>query len=125
MTNAILDACENPNIDCIAHPTGRLISKRGGYKVDIHKVIEKAAETDTTLEINAYYDRLDLSDINAKMAKEAGVKIVINSDAHSLGMMKSMRYGIGVARRAWLSKGDVLNTLSLKELEKWLNLKRE
>ncbi len=119
MTEAICAACCNSNVDIIAHPTGRLISRREGYKIDISKVIEKAASTNTALEINAYYDRLDLSDINARKAKENGVKIVINSDAHSTVMLKSMRFGIGVARRAWLSKGDILNTLSVEELEDW------
>jgi len=120
MTGPILRACSNPNVDVIAHPTGRLISRREGYKVDMNKVIEHAASTNTALEINAYYDRLDLSDVNAKRAKESGVKILLGSDAHNLGMMGAMRFGVGVARRAWLSKDDVLNTLLAAELESWL-----
>lgn len=123
MTGPIVDACTNPYVDVIAHPTGRLISRRQGYEVDLEKVIAKAYETGTALEINAYYDRLDLSDVNARRAKEHGIKLIISSDAHNLWMMKDMRFGVGVARRAWLSREDVLNTLSLDDIEKWI--KRE
>lgn len=120
LTEVILKACSNPHVDALAHPTGRLISKREGYRADIDKVIECAASTNTALEINCYYDRLDLSDVNARKAKQAGAKIILSSDAHNLGMMKTMRFGIGVARRGWLSRSDVLNTLSRDQLEGWL-----
>jgi len=120
MTEAILKACSNPNVDAIAHPTGRLISRREGYQIDMNKVIKYAASTNTALEINAYYDRLDLSDVNAKKAKENGVKIILGSDAHNLRMMKGMRFGVGIARRAWLSKSDVLNSLPADRFETWL-----
>ncbi len=120
MTDVIFWLCEHPYIDVIAHPTGRLISQRAGYQVDIDAVIKKAKETNTALEINAYPDRLDLNDINARKAKEAGVMIMIGSDAHNLGMMRFIRYGIGTARRGWLSKGDVLNTLPYDEVIRWL-----
>ncbi|MEA3223063.1 MAG: DNA polymerase/3'-5' exonuclease PolX [Thermodesulfobacteriota bacterium] len=120
LTEMILKACSNPHVDAIAHPTGRLISKREGYRADIDKVIECAASTNTALEINCYYDRLDLSDVNARKAKQAGAKIILSSDAHNLGMMKAMRLGIGVARRGWLSRSDVLNTLSRDQFEGWL-----
>ncbi len=121
MTDAMVKACSNPHVDIIAHPTGRLISRRQGYPLDISRLIECAASTKTALEINCYYDRLDLSDVNARMARDAGVKISLGSDAHNLGMMNSMRLGVGVARRAWLTPPDVLNTFSLDRLEKWLN----
>lgn len=120
MTDAMIKACSNPNVDIIAHPTGRLISRRRGYPLDIARLLECAASTKTALEINCYYDRLDLSDVNARRAKEAGVKISLGSDAHRLSMLDSMRLGVGVARRAWLTPPDVLNTFSLDRLEKWL-----
>ncbi|MCD6570417.1 MAG: DNA polymerase/3'-5' exonuclease PolX [Deltaproteobacteria bacterium] len=120
LTDVILKACSNPHVDAIAHPTGRLISRRQGYKVNINEVIECAASTNTALEINCYYDRLDLSDVNARRAKQSGAKIILSSDAHNLGMMKGMRFGVGVARRAWLSRSDVLNTFSAAQLESWL-----
>jgi len=120
LTPIFIKVCHNPHVDIIAHPTGRLISQRAGYTVDIDRVIEEASKTNTALEINAYYDRLDLSDINAKKAKDKGVKISIGSDAHNVGMLNYLRFGIGNARRAWLEKDDILNTLSAKELENWL-----
>jgi len=120
LTPIFIKVCHNPHVDIIAHPTGRLISQRAGYTVDIDRVIEEASKTNTALEINAYYDRLDLSDINAKKAKDKGVKISIGSDAHNVGMLNFLRFGIGTARRAWLEKDDILNTLSAKELENWL-----
>jgi len=120
MTGPILDACENPNVNVIAHPTGRLISRRQGYEVNLDKAMDKAHETGTALEINAYYDRLDLSDVNAKRAKERGAKLIISSDAHNLWMMNNIRFGVGTARRAWLSCEDVLNTLPLTSFEKWI-----
>ncbi|RKZ19543.1 DNA polymerase/3'-5' exonuclease PolX [bacterium] len=120
VTERMLDAMDNPNVDIIAHPTGRLLSGRTGYNVDIEKVMEKAAETGVALEINAYYDRLDLDDTNSRMAKQMGVKLIINTDAHNIGMMRDMRLGVCVARRAWLKKEDVLNTLPWNKLKKAL-----
>ena len=110
-TKRILKAMENPYVHAIAHPTGRLISTREGYQVDIEAIIEKAAQTGTALEINAYYDRLDLQDIYVKRAKERGVKIIIGTDAHNMGQLWMMELGVGIARRGWLEKKDVLNTL--------------
>ncbi|MCK4351879.1 DNA polymerase/3'-5' exonuclease PolX [candidate division WOR-3 bacterium] len=110
MTPALISACKNPWVDVIAHPTGRLISRRAGYKVNIEKLIKAAKDTHTFLEINCYPDRLDLSDINATRAKESGVKLTLGSDAHNIGMLNSIRFGIGVARRAWCSKDDIINT---------------
>lgn len=110
MTPAIISACKNPHVDIIAHPTGRLISRRAGYKVDLEQVIKAAKETGTLLEINCYYDRLDLSDVNAKKAKENQVKLALGSDAHNVGMLNQLKLGVGVARRAWLSSEDIINT---------------
>ncbi len=120
VTERMLDAMDNPNVDIIAHPTGRLLSGRTGYDVDIEKVMEKAAEIGVALEINAYYDRLDLDDTNSRMAKQMGVKLIINTDAHNIGMMRDMKLGVCVARRAWLKKEDVLNTLPWNKLKRAL-----
>jgi DNA polymerase (family 10) len=103
-------------VDIIGHPTGRIIDQREPYEVDMQAILKAAARTNTALEINSYPSRLDLNDINAKAAKEMGVKISINSDAHDAEQLLTMKYGVNVARRAWLEKKDVLNALSLKEL---------
>jgi len=115
VTPRILKAMENPYVHAVAHPTGRLITQREGYRVDIDAVIEKALETGTALEINAYYERLDLNDINIRKAKEAGVKLYIGTDTHNIGQLWMMKLGVGMARRGWLEKDDLLNTLSYEE----------
>jgi len=120
VTERMLDAMDNPNVDIIAHPTGRLLSGRTGYDIDIEKVMKKAAEIGVALEINAYYDRLDLDDTNSRMAKQMGVKLIINTDAHNIGMMRDMKLGVCVARRAWLKTEDVLNTLPWNKLKRAL-----
>jgi DNA polymerase (family 10) len=113
-------AMENPFVRSIGHPTGRLINKRDPYEVDIDGIIEMAAETGTALEINSHYYRLDLSDIHARAAQEAGVKLLINSDAHRPREFDMLRYGIAVARRGWIRKETVLNTLPLAKLKSLL-----
>lgn len=120
VTKRIIKAMENPYVHAIAHPTGRIISQREGYNVDIEEVIRVAAETGTLLEINAYYDRLDLNDVNVMRAREKGVKFTIGTDTHNIGQLWSMRLGVGVARRGWLEKKDVVNTMSYTELMKFL-----
>ncbi|MDZ7262202.1 MAG: DNA polymerase/3'-5' exonuclease PolX [candidate division KSB1 bacterium] len=119
VTKRIISAMRNPHVDIIAHPTGRLISKREGYEVDLDEVLKVAAETGTALEINAYYDRLDLSDLNARKAADMGIKLAINTDAHHVDQFTMMRLGVGMARRGWLIKEDVINTMSVEELLKW------
>jgi DNA polymerase (family 10) len=116
VTERICDAMDNPYVDIIAHPTGRLISSREGYVIDIHAIMEKAAKTGTWLELNAYWDRLDLSDVNVKGAKEMGIKISIGTDAHSVEGLFWMKFGVANARRGWLEPRDVVNTYSLKKL---------
>ncbi len=111
VTERIMKAMENPYVDIIGHPTGRLISGREGYQLDIEAVINYASQTDTILEINAYYDRLDLNDINATKAKEKRVLLAIGTDAHNIRMMDYMKLGLGVARRAWLEKSSIINCL--------------
>jgi DNA polymerase (family 10) len=116
ITGRLISAMENENVDIIAHPTGRIIDQREPYEVDMQAVLKAAARTNTVMEINSHPIRLDLNDVNAKAAKEMGVKLSINSDAHDAEQLLTMKYGVNVARRAWLEKEDVLNSLSLKEL---------
>ncbi|MDD1748991.1 MAG: DNA polymerase/3'-5' exonuclease PolX, partial [Methanothrix sp.] len=116
ITGRLISAIENENVDIIGHPTGRIIDQREPYEMDMQAVLEAAARTNTALEINSYPSRLDLSDVNARAAKEMGVRMSINSDAHDPEQLQTMKYGVNVARRAWLEKKDVLNALSLKEL---------
>ena len=116
VTHRMIRAMQNPHVDVICHPTGRLISRREGYEVDIEAVMKAAAETRTALEINAYFDRLDLNDLNAKKAKEMGVKMSIGTDSHSVETLWYVSLGVGVARRGWLEKKDLLNTLKADHL---------
>ena len=112
ITDRILDAIENPHVDCIAHPTGRLINRRPPYDVDMEAVMQAAKENGTLLELNANPARLDLGDVHLSAAKRLGIPIVINTDAHSTGGMAVMRFGIKQARRGALTKADVANTRS-------------
>jgi DNA polymerase (family 10) len=116
ITGRLISAIENKNVDIIGHPTGRIINQREPYGLDLQAVLEAAARTGTALEINAYPGRLDLNDINARTAKDMGVKMSINTDAHDPKMLLNMKYGVNVARRAWLEKKDLLNAMSLHEL---------
>ncbi len=116
ITGRLISAIENENVDIIAHPTGRIIDQREPYEVDMQAVFKAAARTNTAMEINSHPSRLDLNDVNAKAAKDLGVRLCINSDAHDAKQLQVMKYGVNVARRSWLEKKDVLNTLSLKEL---------
>jgi DNA polymerase (family 10) len=118
MTERMLAAMDHPLIDVIGHPTGRLILKRDPYAVDVERLIEHAAATGTMLEINAAPDRRDLSDLHARAAAEAGVPIVIDSDAHSVRNLRLIEYGVATARRAWLTREQVANTRPWEELRK-------
>src|SRR5215831_6524563 len=115
-TDRLLKAMDNPSIDIIFHPTGRRINKREGYPVNIDKLLDNAKDTNTLLEIDAHYDRLDLKDEYVKMAVQKDVKLVIDSDAHHPIHFAFLKFGIGQARRGWANKSDILNTLSLEEL---------
>jgi DNA polymerase (family X) len=117
MTARMIAAIEHPLVDQIGHPTGRKIETRSPYLLDVERVIEAAARTGTMLEINAAPDRRDLNEINARAAAEAGVLIVVNSDAHSVRNLALMRFGIATARRAWLTPAQVANTRSWAELQ--------
>jgi len=119
VTERILRAMENPYVTAIAHPSGRLISGREGYDVDLEKVLEAAQKTGKALELNAYYDRLDLDEFYLKKAKAKGIKICLGTDTHYAHGLAMMRYGVGIARRGWLEKKDILNCLSFDKLKKW------
>jgi len=110
MTERLLKAIENPNTSVIGHPTGRQLLRRDEYAFDMGAVLKAAAKRKVAMELNAYPDRLDLSDVHLRQAKQYGVKIVINTDSHHTSHMDKIRYGILQARRAWLTKEDVLNT---------------
>jgi len=110
MTSRMITAIEHSEVDCIGHPTGRLLTRRDPYPLDIEKVIEAAAASDTAMEINGNPHRRDLSDVHARLAAEAGVKIVLNTDAHAPVHFDFMVYAVATARRAWLEPNDVLNT---------------
>ncbi len=121
LTHRITSAMRNPHVHIIAHPTGRLIGEREPYAVDMEEVIRVAAETETALEINAYFKRLDINDIQAKTAKEKGCKLTIGTDSHIMEQMNFMSLGVSVARRAWLAREDLLNTMTYGELISYLH----
>ncbi|HEX6789454.1 MAG TPA: DNA polymerase/3'-5' exonuclease PolX [Gaiellaceae bacterium] len=117
-TERVLEAMQNPYVDCIGHLTGRRIRTRGPRDVNVERVIEGALETGCFLEINGQPDRLDLRDVHARAAKEAGLKLCINSDGHQVRAQNYVEFGIGQARRGWLTKDDVVNTRTWKQIEK-------
>jgi DNA polymerase (family 10) len=110
-------AMEHPSVDCIGHLTGRKLGQRAGAEVDFGAIVVKALETGTLLEINSQPNRLDLSDVHARAAREAGVKLVVNTDCHELGAQDYVRFGIGQARRAWCTAADVANTRPWAEFD--------
>ena len=122
MTQRVIKAMENKYIRILAHPTCRIIGRRDPIELDIEKIFEAARETNTFLEINAFPDRLDLNDDHVRIAKERKAKFVIGTDAHNLEHMKYIKFGISTARRGWLEKNDVLNTYSIKKIEKILEI---
>ncbi|MEO8439404.1 MAG: DNA polymerase/3'-5' exonuclease PolX [Spartobacteria bacterium] len=124
MTERIIRALRNPQVTFLAHPTGRILLRREAYAVNIPAIIEAAAETGTWLEINAAPKRLDLDWRWWPLAKEKGVKCVINPDAHGVEKLQELWFGVGVARKGWLTKSDVVNTLPLGEIERELARKR-
>jgi len=117
-TERALAAMDNPYVDCIGHLTGRRLNKRPPVEIDLERVVEKALETKTFLEINSQPDRLDLRDVHARAAREAGLVLAVNSDGHELRAQDYVEFGIGQARRAWLTKADVLNTRTWKQIER-------
>ena len=122
ITERIIKAMQNRLVNILAHPTGRLIGFRESYQVDMNEMIKVAAETGTILEINAYPERLDLNDVYCRMAKDKGVQLAIETDAHSIDGLEFMNLGVDVARRGWLEEKDIVNTLPLNELLKRLKI---
>jgi DNA polymerase (family 10) len=120
MTDRVITAIQHPQVDILAHPTGRLLTRREPFQIEMEEVLQAARDLDVAVEINANPNRLDLSDVHAHRAKELGVKVCINTDAHSAQRLDHMSYGVDQAQRAWLGKRDVLNTMTLKGIRKWL-----
>ncbi|MFZ3576359.1 DNA polymerase/3'-5' exonuclease PolX [Virgibacillus sp. DJP39] len=118
------NAMENPYVTFIAHPTGRVIGRRSGYPVDMNKLFQLAKETNTALEINANPNRLDISAEWARKAQENDVMVVVNTDAHSFQMLDDMKHGVGIARKGWIEKSNVLNTWSKEKLIQFMQQKR-
>ena len=124
MTKRIVRALENPLVHILAHPSGRLLGARDPYEVEIDEVMEAAKRYGKALEINAYFERLDIDDIHCRKAKEMGIRMAIGTDAHHLDQMWMISLGVAVARRGWLETANVLNTLPLKGILKWCHLTR-
>jgi DNA polymerase (family 10) len=117
-TERVLAAIDNPHVDSIGHLTGRKLTRREGAPMDVERVVTRAAETRTALEINSQPDRLDLRDTHARLAGEAGVLVPVTTDAHSAPALANAEFGIAQARRAWLTKEQVLNTRSWREIQR-------
>ncbi|OGI43425.1 MAG: DNA polymerase III [Candidatus Moranbacteria bacterium RIFOXYD1_FULL_44_9] len=125
MTKRLIRAMENPRVDIISHPTGRVIHKRSGYELDMEEIFRAAARTKTILEINSYPDRLDLNDLNIRRAIEHGVKLSLGTDSHSKNQLHNLDLGIAQARRGWAKKGDIVNCLTADQIVAFLeNRKR-
>jgi DNA polymerase (family 10) len=120
MTKRVLKALSHPAVDILAHPTGRQMHRREPVDIDLEAVFHAAKEHDVALEIDAQPQRLDLNDVHVLRARELGVPIVIDSDAHSVDHLRFMGYGVDQARRGWLEKAHVLNTLNWSDFERWL-----
>jgi DNA polymerase (family 10) len=120
MTQRMIKAMQNPNVDIISHPTGRILKKRDEYQIDFEKVLCVTKETKTILEINSYPGRLDLNDVNIRRAKELGIKMVINTDAHAKDQLQFMEFGVSQARRGWAEKKDIINAWPLDKLLRFL-----
>jgi len=124
MTRRVLSAVDNPDVDIIAHPTCRLLAAREPIAIDLEAVLRTAAKNNKIMEINAMPDRLDLNDVHASRARELGVKLAIGTDAHDVSHLDFMRFGVGVARRAWCEPQHILNTLPLADILTILNVSR-
>lgn len=125
MTSRMVTAIESGLVDFIAHPTGRVLLEREAYGLYLDEVIEVAATHDVALEINAFPNRLDLSDINARRARDHGCKLTINTDAHDVAHLQFMQYGVYTARRGWIAAAEVINTWSLRKLKAWFRKRRK
>ena len=124
MTNRVIRAMQHPCVDLVGHPTGRLLGRREPFELDMEAVLQAASELGVALEINSNPKRLDLNDVHARRAKELGVKVVVSTDAHSLRQLDHISYGVDQARRAWLEKEDVLNTMTLHQFRFWVGRRK-
>jgi len=120
MTARVVKAMRNPHVDIISHPTGRILKRRDEFEIDFETILKVAQETGTVLEINSYPERLDLNDLNILRAKRAGVKMVINTDAHNVEQLHLIKFGVAQARRGWAARAEVINTWPVEELLKLL-----
>ena len=120
MTARIVRAVRHPLVHILGHPTGRLIGERAAYEVDMDAVLQAARAAGVAVEINASPSRLDLNDVHARRARDLGIPITISTDAHAIAHLDFMRYGVAVARRAWLTAADILNTRPERALLSWL-----
>ena len=119
-TERVLAAMDSPHVHCIGHLTGRKLNIRGPMEIDVERVVEKAVETGTFLEINSQPNRLDLRDVHARLAGEAGVRVVVSTDAHEVRALAWAEVGVAQARRAWLTRDQVLNTRTWPQIRKLL-----
>ncbi len=120
MTDRVIRAMQHPSVDIVGHPTGRLLGRREPFELDVEAVLQAASELDVAVEINANPNRLDLNDVHARRAKELGVKVVISTDAHSVQRLDHISYGVDQARRGWLDREDVINTMTVDQLRDWM-----
>lgn len=120
MTQRVLSALKYPKVKVLGHPTGRLLLKREGYELEWEKIFEACKKNNIAIEVNAWPERLDLPDILVREAIKSGVKTIINTDSHAASQMENMFYGVSVGRRGWAKKSDIINTLSLEEIKKWM-----
>ncbi len=120
MTDRVIRAMQHPSVDIVGHPTGRLLGRREPFELDMEAVLQAGSELDVAVEINANPNRLDLNDVHARRAKELGVKVVISTDAHSVQRLDHISYGVDQARRGWLDREDVLNTMTVDQLRDWM-----
>jgi DNA polymerase (family 10) len=119
----VIRALEHPEVDILAHPTGRLLNRREAFEIEMEDVLAAAAENQVAVEINANPLRLDLNEFHARRAAELGVMVVVNTDAHSFSDLEYMSYGVAQAQRAWLQPSNVLNTRGIRDLKSWLKRK--
>jgi DNA polymerase (family 10) len=124
MTDRVIRGMQHPEVDILAHPTGRILNRREPFALDVEEILRAAAELDVAVELNAHPERLDLHDGHLRRAKELGVRVAINTDAHSARDLGLIRYGVDQARRGWLEASDVLNTLPLERFQAWVDRRR-
>jgi DNA polymerase (family 10) len=124
MTERVIRGMQHPEVDILAHPTGRILNRREPFALDVEEILRAAAELDVAVELNAHPERLDLHDGHLRRAKELGVRVAINTDAHSARDLGLIRYGVDQARRGWLEASDVLNALSLERFQAWVDRRR-